>query len=149
MKKLIAMIIVSTLFLMCSCSKSISYSEKYIQMCNSNQFSQENLRECILNLDKFDWKKLHQNEVDNPKYVSLFYKLKEYKAYDEECIKSVLLLHNGHGLDGGISEEYMGLVEYLYKNPEYKEIIEKLRNKNTIMNETIEAYIKNYGTNSK
>ena len=132
------------MLLLSGCSKSVSYSEKYIQMCNNNQFSQEDLRDCILNLDKFDWKKLYQNEVDNPKYISLFWKLEEYETYDEDCIKSVLLLHKGHGLDGGISEEYMGLVEYLYKNPKYSEVIEKLRKENKTINETIEAYIMNY-----
>lgn len=147
MKKSITVLIILILLLLTlvACS-SRNMVEEYAQMCKTNNFTNENLKDIVLNLNNFDWKKYSASYQENEYVVDIFWKLKEYQ-FDEKTLIIVLKLRetNSKGLDGALAEGYLALVEYLYESDKYKDIILKLEIEDPVIAKTIKMYKEGYG----
>ena len=129
--------------ILAACSNNIV--REYTLMCKENDFTKENLEKVVLNLDKINWREYLKASRENEYFISVFWKLEDY-SFDKNTMSIVLKLResNSSGLDGGLSEEYMGLVEYLYKSDKYKDIVIELEKEDPIIAETIKIYRDNY-----
>lgn len=147
MDKRLILLLLAIILILTSCSHP-DPTEKYIHLCELNKFSQQDLKDIIGGLSSFDWAKYREYEDKTyekklGKFIGVFWRLRDYKNYDKVTIKQILLIANDKGIDGGLSEEYSSLIDFLYQNENYKSIIENLQTEDKRIDNTIKNYLLN------